>query len=270
MFESATKPSGQRLQRAEPRPGPERPWAAGDGRDAWAQLRAVRLDPVHLARNRVVAAGREDPAAWDFDLLRTRVLRALKARGWRRVAVTSPTVACGKTFIAANLALSLARVPGCATVLMDFDLRIPSQARLLGLAEVGALRDVLTGRIPFEQHFHRVGERLALGLNARAEVDAAELLQDPSTAEALGGILAVLQPDVVIYDLPPVHACDDVLAFSPQFDAVLLVARGGVTRAEDIRRCERLFGDQTPILGVVLNDSEDPPTEPYGYAPRGR
>lgn len=270
MFESATKPSGHRVQLAEPVTGAERIRTEDGPPDAWARLREVRLDPVHLARGRVVAAGRDDPAAWDFDLLRTRTLRALKDRGWRRVAVTSPSVACGKTFIAANLALSLARVPGCATVLMDFDLRIPSQARLLGLTEVGALRDVLTGRTPYDRHFVRVGERLALGLNTRAEADASELLQDPATLKALGLIQAALQPDVVIYDLPPVHACDDVLAFSPQFDAVLLVARGGVTKAEDIRRCERLFGDQTPILGVVLNDSEDPPTEPYGYASRGR
>jgi Mrp family chromosome partitioning ATPase len=238
---------------------------AGVGRGAWDDLRAVRLDPVHLARGRVVAAERSDPAAWDFDLLRTRTLRALKAHGWRRIAVTSPTVACGKTFVAANLALSLARVPGCATVLMDLDLRIPSLAPLFGLRKVGALRDALEGRKPFERHFVRVGARLALGLNARAETDAAELLQDPSTADALARIQSALQPDVVIYDMPPVHACDDVLAFSSQIDAVLLVARGGVTRAEDIRRCERLFGEQTPILGVVLNDGEDAPTEPYGY-----
>lgn len=270
MFESATKPSGQRIARPEQAPDAERAGAAGGARDAWTALRPVRLDPVHLARGRVVAAGRDDPAAWDFDLLRTRTLRALKDRGWRRVAVTSPTVACGKTFIAANLALSLARVPGCATVLMDFDLRIPSQAQLFGLRGVGALREVLAGRKPFEQHFVRVGERLALGLNGRAEPDASELLQDPSTIETLSRIQSALQPDAVIYDLPPVHACDDVLAFAPQFDAVLLVARGGVTRAEDIRRCERLFGDQTPILGVVLNDSEDAPSEPYGYAARGR
>ena len=229
----------------------------------------MRLDPDHLARGRVVAAERNDPAAWAFDLLRTRTLRALKERGWRRVAVTSPTVGCGKTFLATNLALSLARVPSCATILIDLDLRIPSLASLLGLRAVGALRDVLTGRTPFERHFLRVGERLALGLNARAETDAAEFLQDPGTAEALAGIQAALQADVVIYDLPPVHACDDVLAFSSQIDAVLLVARGGVTKAEDIRRCERLFGEATPILGVVLNDSEDVPTEPYGYDAKG-
>lgn len=261
---SAGKSAGGLARLAEPDQTPQ------VGSQAWDALRVVRLDPVHLARGRVVAAGRNDPAAWDFDLLRTRTLRALKERGWRRLAVTSPSAACGKTFIAANLALSLARVPGCRTALIDLDLRIPSLAKLLGMDGVGALRDVLAGHKPLEEHFVRIGNSLAVGLNDRSEPDAAELLQDPATAEALARAQSGLQVDVAIYDMPPVNACDDVLAFASEIDAVLLIARGGLTKAEDIRRCERLFDGQTPILGVVLNDSEDAATEPYGYAGRGR
>ena len=75
---------------------------------------------------------------------------------------------------------------------------------------------------------------------------------------------AALQPDVVLYDLPPALACDDVIAFLPQLDGVLLVVGGGLTQAEDVRKCERLLAGQTPLLGVILNKAEDPSIEPYG------
>ena len=101
---------------------------------AWERLRTVTLDRRHLTRHRVIAADRVDPAHVAFDVLRTRLLQTLRARGWRRVAITSPTQGCGKTFVAANLAFSLSRRASCRTVLLDLDLRIPSLAAVLGVA----------------------------------------------------------------------------------------------------------------------------------------
>lgn len=79
----------------------------------------------------------------------------------------------------------------------------------------------------------------------------------------LNSLQETLNPDVMLYDLPPTLACDDVLAFLPRVDGVLLVAGGGITSAEDVRRCERLFEGQAPLLGVILNKTEDPVSEPY-------
>jgi Mrp family chromosome partitioning ATPase len=223
----------------------------------------VTLDRRHLARQRVIAADRVDPAHVAFDVLRTRLLQTLRARGWRRVAITSPTQGCGKTFVAANLALSLSRRASCRTVLMDLDLRIPSLAAVLGVCDVDYLHPFLAGKQPAEAHLVRPRPNLALGLNAGPVFDAAELLQEPATAQALMEMQAALEPDVVLYDLPPTLACDDVIAFLPQVDGVLLVAGGGITQAEDVRKCERLFADQAPLIGVILNMAEDPPLDPY-------
>jgi Mrp family chromosome partitioning ATPase len=230
---------------------------------AWAALRAVSLDPARLARNRVVSGGREDPAHVSFDLLRTRMLRALGERGWRRVAITSPGPGCGKTFVTANLALSLARRSSCRVVALDMDLRIPTLAPVLGLDGAGRMEDFLSGRIAPARHLRRVGANLALGLNTMPAANPAELLQEPATATVLDRIEAELAPDVVLFDLPPALVCDDVIAFLPRIDAVLLVAGGGITTAADIRSCERLFGTETPLLGVILNKAEDGKIEPY-------
>ena len=88
--------------------------ATGPDED-WEALSRFALDPRHLARNRVISAGRTDPAHVAFNVLRTRILRALKARGWSRIGITSPSQGCGKTFVASNLALSLSRQASCRT-----------------------------------------------------------------------------------------------------------------------------------------------------------
>ena len=252
----ATRRSG-----SDPRTWPRPPVTAVE---AWERLGAVALDPTHLARNRVISAARREPAHVVFDVLRTRLLQALRARGWSRVAITSPTQGCGKTFVAANLAFSLSRQASCRTVLMDMDLRVPSLAGMLGVRDPGYMRDFLTGDRPVERHVLRVGPNLALGLNAAPVSDAAELMQEPEAGRALAAMQAALRPDVVLYDLPPALSCDDVIAFLPQLDGVLLVAGGGITQAEDVRKCERLLAGQTPLLGVILNMAEDPSIEPYG------
>lgn len=231
--------------------------------DAWARIPTVALDPRHLARNRIVAFGRHDPAHVAFDLLRTRLLQVLRAQGWSRVGVTSPTRACGKTFVATNLALSLARRPSCRTVLLDLDLRIPSIARVLGLSGPGRMTDLLAGRVPLEAALRRIGENAAVGPGGAPFDASAELIQEPSTAAALDRLRAELAPDVVLCDLPPALACDDVIALLPQLDGVLLVTAGGTTTADEVRACERLIAGQAPLLGVVLNKADDAKLEPY-------
>ncbi len=230
----------------------------------WGRIESVSLDPRHLARRRVIGGDRHDPAHVAFDVLRTRLLQALKARGWSRVAVTSPSQGCGKTFVAANLALSLSRQASCRTVLMDMDLRLPRLAAVLGIEDPGSMHGFLTGAAPAERYLRRIRPNLAAGLNAHPVSDAAEVMQEPRTAAVLEAMQIALRPDVVLYDLPPALAYDDVIAFMPQVDGVLLVAGGGITQAADIRKCERLFADQVPLLGVILNRAEDARTRPYG------
>ena len=224
---------------------------------AWAGLRRAPPDPKHLVRNRVITHERTDPAHVPFDLLRTRLMHLLRSRGWSRVGITSPTKGCGKTFVSANLALSLARRPSCRVVLVDLDLRVPRLAPMLGVEPPGRLRDFLAGETAMSEQIVRGQSNLALCLNSVKEPDSSELMQDPKCGATLAYMRAALQPDVLLYDLPPMLATDDVVAFLPEIDGVLLVAGGGMTQGSDIEECERLLGQQTPLIGVILNRAED-------------
>lgn len=234
---------------------------------AWAALAALDtpISPELAARARLISTRRDDPVAAAFDVLRTRLMGALRQRGWKRVGITSPTRGCGKTFTSLNLALSLSRMSDRRTVLLDMDLRLPALATRLELTGMGAMRDMLTGAVAPRQHLLRLGENLALGLSDSAAPDAAELLQSSRTRQVLDEIQATLDPDLILCDLPPALSVDDVTALLPRLDTVLLVADGSRTIAREIAECERLLEGQLPLLGVVLNRAESGSGEDYGY-----
>lgn len=231
----------------------------------WAGLEAVRLSRNHLERNRLIAHARTDPAYTAFDVLRTKLLGVFNQKGWTRLGITSPGKGCGKTFMAANLALSLSRQVDCRTLLVDMDLRAPSLARTLGVPTTKPLTELLSGEVDPQDFLLCHKKNLAFALNSEKVRDAAETVLSPSTALALNKMRDVLAPDVVIYDLPPMLACDEVMGFLPHLDCVLLVVGGGKTRAADVTECERLLAEETQLLGVVLNEAEGVSRTQYGY-----
>ena len=232
----------------------------------WESLGPVALSPTVLTGNGLFLEASDHPAAVAFDMLRTRLLHGLADKGWKRVAVTSPTHGCGKSFVATNLALSLSRRPSSRTALLDLDLRRPELARILGVREQHALSEFLSGEQPLESIFCRYGRTLALGLNGVAIDKASETLHDPETVSALAAMLEQLDPEVVIYDVPPLLVNDDVLALGPCLDAVLLVTDGTKTTPDEIRACESMLQGRIALMGVVLNRAQDFSAGRYRYA----
>ncbi|MGR3474474.1 MAG: CpsD/CapB family tyrosine-protein kinase [Sulfitobacter sp.] len=196
---------------------------------------------------------RNSAAARAFDLLRTRLRQTTLEHRWVNIAVTAPTSGSGNSFSATNLALSLSRVPGSRTVLMDMNMRNPGLARAFDMRAPGAMSDLLSGQADLGKGMLRVSDTLALGLNDQPEVNAAEILQDSATAETLLRLRASLQPEIVLYDMPPMLEHDDLSAFLPQLDGVLLISDGTQTMARHLRECERMLEGQVPLLGIVLN-----------------
>lgn len=223
----------------------------------WESITQAAPDPDFLARNGLFSEIEHHPAAPAFDILRTRVVQAMARNGWTRLAVTSPTRGCGKSLVAANLALALARLPSCRTVLVDLDLRQPDLADRFGLEGIGTLADYLRGEQPMESHFRRIGRNLALALNGAPVARASELIQDPEFANALGALAEFLQPDIIILDTPPVLTSDEVISLTGQVDAVLLVVDGTRSTAQQIRAAEDLLEGRFPLLGVVMNRAQD-------------
>lgn len=251
------------LRTADPVAAPRPPAASGAAPVVtpttafWSSLRELKINPERLIRSRIVTHDKSDVAHIPFDLLRTRLIKVFRDNGWKRVAITSPNKGCGKTLVAANLAFSLARQPDYRTLLIDMDLKAPEMARTLGQKDAPPLAWLLGGRTQPEAALTRIGANLALALNGERVRDSTELIQDEKTVKLLASIIARLDPDVVIYDLPPMLVSDDAIAFVQHVDCVLLVAAAGQTTAKDIESCERMFAGQVNFLGVLLNKAED-------------
>ncbi|MGR3715064.1 MAG: CpsD/CapB family tyrosine-protein kinase [Shimia sp.] len=224
----------------------------------WNSLTVIAPSAEQLADAKVISAARDHPAHAAFDMLRTRLLQALNENGWSRVAVTAPTRGCGSSFVTLNLAYAAARLQNTRTVVLDLDLRSPSLGGMLSIEASEGMAAYLSGEIAPEDFLIATQPNLAFGLNAAAEDNSAEMFQATMTGDVLDELSDLLVPDLVLFDMPPALEYDDVLAFLPNVDAVLIVAGGGVSSAEEITKVEQILSEVKPILGVMLNKADGP------------
>lgn len=246
-----------------PSPAPVTSYDAATVDASWKALPEMAINADLMKQNRIVAfeGGRE---ATVIDMLRTRTLQQMRDNGWRRLAITSPTAACGKSTIALNLALSLQRQPQLRTVLMELDLRRPSMARLTGINENISFGHVLEGTREFRDNALRYGNNLAISSNPKPWRDSAELLSGSNVPAALTAIETEFAPDVMLFDMPPMLEIDDMMAFARHVDCVLLVAGAEASTIKEIDMCETDLATQTNVMGVILNKCRYMGAE-YGY-----
>ena len=231
----------------------------------WSAPPEINISAEHARQSRIAAlmGGKE---ATPYDMLRSRTVRMMRDSGWKRLAVTSPNAACGKTTVSLNLALSLARQKDLKVILFDVDLRRPALHRLVGYHPSQSFHQVLTGEVPFEQSCARVGENLLLAMNASPARQPAELLHSEQSRDMLKAIEEEWRPDFMIFDMSPMLASDDNVGFMGNVDCSLLVVASESTTLPNIDVCEKELAQLTNVLGLVLNKCRyDDPSAGYGY-----
>lgn len=195
-----------------------------------------------------------------FAILRTRILREMRNRKWKKLAVVPLTQGAGGTYVAVNLALALARQQHTEVVLADMDLAHPCIARELGIPGCNPVAEALSSGRSLRDLINVIEEAPNLSVLAPAQPaeEAAELLQDEGLAAALNGLKNSLPENaVMIMDIGPLLGEDEALASIPLADAVLLVADGRRGTAAEMAQAERLLEGMPPVMGVILNKSED-------------
>lgn len=198
-------------------------------------------------------------------LLRTNVEFAAASREIRTLVVTSPGPGEGKSTITANLGTAMAQA-GYTTVIVDADLRRPSQHRIFGLANERGLSTLLARP---ERTWQEVAGQV--GTPNLLVIPSGPLPPNPAdllSSDRLRHLLAEIgqTADIVLVDTPPILAVSDPLVVATHTDGVALVCRAGRTRVESLRRAaEALEQGNVRLVGVVLNQQPEQDLGDYYY-----
>jgi Mrp family chromosome partitioning ATPase len=227
--------------------------------------KVIEVRSEHLERMRIVAHEPALPGAKAFDLLRTQVLQAMEKHEWRILAVTSPTPACGKTFTALNLALSMARQPESSVLLVDLDLQKPQVSQRLGLTPATGLRALLDGQASLHEAVSHVSAgnlKFRVLPCERPSSRASDWTGSRQMAAVFQELRAQRDLKTVVLDLPPILAGDQALSILPHVDCVLMVAAAGMTKATELKECADYL-KTTPLVQITLNKA--PVVRPLYY-----
>lgn len=219
----------------------------------YSRTKSIAIQEDVLRDHRLLT-GHDSPFADVYKILRTQVLHRLRENGWNMLGVTSPRDGTGKTLTAINLAIATATEPTQTVLLVDADLRSPQIHEEFGLEQGPGLTEfLLDGRSIEELLLYPGLGRLVVLPGGRGTEQSAELLTSPRMTALAKELKHRYASRVVIFDLPPVLDRADVLAFSPQLDALLLVVEDGRTLEPDLQQALQALKGSAPILGTVLN-----------------
>jgi capsular exopolysaccharide synthesis family protein len=197
-----------------------------------------------------------------IDSLRTTLTLSDELRGMRLLAVTSAANHEGKTSIAAQLAMSLARAAGAKTLLIDGDMRSPDIHNVFHVPLEPGLAEVLGGGCP-------LADAIVTSWSEWVHLlPAGKLKKNPHHLLGNGAwqaLLAAIPSDYryVIIDTPPVLAASESLVLAKAADASLVCAMRDVSRMDQVRKAsQRLQAAGSRVIGTVLNGV---PTRQYAY-----
>lgn len=211
-----------------------------------------------------------------FRSLRSRLYEYRGFHKLKTVLISSGMPKEGKTFVAANLAISLARYKNNRVLLIDGDLRRNSLHTLLGTSSSPGLSGFLTGEVTaaeIMQHCDLETESNASQPPVLSNVTfipgggGGEGAADLSGNSRFAELIRFASPyfDWIIVDSSPVNVVSDAVNLAPSCDGVLLVTRGGQTSYKTAQKAQKEFGTAN-LLGVVLNGAAEVPHQAYyGY-----
>ena len=201
-----------------------------------------------------------------YRTLRTKLLFSRAAGSLKTIVVTSPFTQDGKSTTAANLATTFAQ-HGMRTLLVDCDLRKPTQHEIFGVPREPGLTELLSGEGIVAGTGRRTNiEGLSLITAGTLPPDPSEIVGSPRMREMLARLGESF--DVIVIDSPPVLPVADAAILATLADGALLVVRAGSTNRKAAQLAVQQLEDvDARVLGVVLNDpkAQVPLYDQYGY-----
>jgi capsular exopolysaccharide synthesis family protein len=228
----------------------------------WAEVQTKQVSPSESSSvqvrvspdSRLVAFSNPNSlGAEKFRALVTRLDHLRKQREMKSLQVTSSVINEGKTLVAGNLAVTLAKYSGSKTLLIEGDLHRPTLAALFGLSELPGLSHWWSGSDAEPTQFvYKLDEMPLWILPAGKSCDRpSDILCSPRFANAFAQLAS--QFEWIVVDSTPMLPTVDANLWSRLVDGTLLVVREGVAPVKALKKGLQAL-DQPKLVGVVVNE----------------
>lgn len=224
--------------------------------------RSIMVQP--LPASRLVAWNEPNSlGAEKFRALAVRLDAIRRQHEMKSLQVTSSVINEGKTFVAANLAVTLAKYSGSKTLLIEGDLHRPTLGSMFGLKPMQGLSDWWAGGDQDIAHFlvQFTGTGLWFLPAGKACNRPSEILRSAQLAEAFARLAG--QFDWIVVDSTPMLPVIDANLWSRLVDGTLLVLREGVAPLKALKNGLQSL-DHPNLIGVVVNEASDFDQIDYG------
>lgn len=220
---------------------------------AWDEIKS--LLPAVREENHVVTLTADNSLGADkFRLLRARLRNLRERRQLQKLVITSAVSDEGKTLMAMNLAVCLARNTKEKVLLLEGDLQKPVLGEYLGIESLNGVAEWASVDEPVSKFMYRLDDLQLWILPAgAASENPANTLQSPRFLELYKRLSASF--DWIIIDAPPLLPTADISFWSLQADGLLLVVREGKTPKAALQKGLETL-DNPKVIGVVLNDGQ--------------
>ena len=209
----------------------------------------------------VTLASPESLGAEKFRLLAVRITHLQKTRNFKRLLITSTMAEEGKSLVAANLSVALARRTHRKVLLLEGDLRRPSQAQMFGLATLPGLSEWLQSETSDPATVYHMKEAgmwlIPAGIPPENPTELMQSKKLPALLDQMNNWF-----DWVVIDSPPVLPIADTSLWMRLTEGILLVAREGKTERRQLKRGLEGIGTAS-LVGVVINDCTTTSTSNY-------
>ncbi len=206
--------------------------------------------------------------AENFKILRSQIIYPEDGLPKRSVLVTSALEQEGKTFVACNLAMSIAQGLDPYCLLIDGDLRRPAVHKMVGVSpDKRGLADFLMTGEPLGSFLVKTDiTKLTVLPAGHIPRNPAELLTSSNMKALLKEAKNRYQDRFVVLDSPPVNLASETRDLALSVDTVIFVVRYGKTSMDAVQEAIEKIGRER-ILGIVFNGFEITPRK-YSYYKR--
>lgn len=193
-------------------------------------------------------------AAEAYRTLRTNLMFSSVENAIQTLLVTSSVPDEGKSIALANLAVTFAQA-GNKTILVDADLRRPSQHDIWGVKNQGLTQMMLDDATLANPPLVATSvENLSLLPAGQDAPNPADLLSSKRMSEIIGVLKA--RANYVLFDSPPVLSATDAALLGTKVDGVLLVIESGSSQRDQTARArESLEQVNVRVVGAVLTNA---------------